>query len=323
MITDLEVQHELLKSALQATNNYLAVEEQAVRQGFATAPMLKDFTSNYNIAHKALTSLGVLNKHEAYMKNHLKTIWKYAKEEDTTLADDPFAAMPGGGGGEVDEAVKPLKIKINYPKPTAQEKMYAQHQAIRKAKGLPDPEVYKKQAMQNQKEIESMKESPFVSFTEYLKEGKDDNTLSEEEIDKIVNSLSWDDIVDLYSKDELVEEDDNEDLNEALTAQGRLKKKQAFARSKGKRLTSKNLKLRRASDPNTLQRRARVAARNAIYRKLLKGRDRSTLTASEKSRIEAQVARMKNVMSTIQQKFVPKIRSIEQKRLAHYRGTKK
>ena len=102
-----------------------------------------------------------------------------------------------------------------------------------------------------------------------------------------------------------------------------IKKKQAFARSKGKRLTSRNLKLRRASDPATLQKRARIAARNALYRRLLKGRDKSSLTASEKSRIEAQVARMKNVMSTIQQKFVPKIRSIEQKRLARYRGNKK
>lgn len=329
MITDLQIQHELLKTALEATDAYLGVEEHAQLHYSSGAPvtnqMLHDFTYHMARAHDALQALGVLDQHQEYMNNHVKVMMKYHGHDDETIADLPYVHVPKADVGEVEESVKPLKIKINYPKPTAQEKMYAQHQAIRKSKGLPDPEVYKKQAMQKQKEMESMRESPVVSFTDYLKEGKEENNLSEEEIDKLVNSLSWDDIVDLYSEDELVEEDDNDedDLNEALTAQGRLKKRQAFARMKGKRLTSRNLKLRRASDPNTLQRRARVAARNAIYRKLLKGRDRSTLSASEKSRIEAQVARMKNVMSTIQQKFVPKIRSIEQKRLASYRGTKK
>ena len=325
MITDLQIQHELLKTALEATDAYLGVEEHAQLHFSSGAPvtnqMLHDFTYHMARAHDALQALGVLDQHQEYMNNHVKAMMKYHGHDDETIADLPYVHVPKADVGEVEESVKPLKIKINYPKPTAQEKMYAQHQAIRKSKGLPDPEIYKKQAMQKQKEMESMKESSVVSFTEYLKEGKEENTLSEEEIDKLVNSLSWDDIVDLYSEDELVE-DDNDDLNEAISAQGRLKKKQAFARSKGKRLTSRNLKLRRASDPTTLQKRARIAARNALYRRLLKGRDKSSLTASEKSRIEAQVARMKNVMSTIQQKFVPKIRSIEQKRLASYRGSK-
>jgi hypothetical protein len=57
--------------------------------------------------------------------------------------------------------------------------------------------------------------------------------------------------------------------------------------------------------------------------KLLKGRNKSQLSTSEKDRIEKQLSSMKNVMSTIQQKFIPKIRSIEQKRLANYRGKKK
>jgi hypothetical protein len=40
--------------------------------------------------------------------------------------------------------VKPLKIKIKEPTPSAADRMYAKHQAIRKAKGLPDPSEYKK-----------------------------------------------------------------------------------------------------------------------------------------------------------------------------------
>jgi len=40
--------------------------------------------------------------------------------------------------------VKPLKIKIKEPTPSAADRLYAKHQAIRKAKGLPDPSEYKK-----------------------------------------------------------------------------------------------------------------------------------------------------------------------------------
>lgn len=337
MITDLQIQHELLKTALEATDAYLGVEEHAQLHFTSGAPvpnqMLHDFTYHMARAHDALQALGVLDQHQEYMNNHVKAMMKYHGHDDETISDLPYVHVPKADVGEVEEAVKPLKIKINYPKPTAQEKMYARHQQIRKASGLPDPEVYKKQMIQKQKEIDAMRESPVVSFSRYLSEAKEEITLSEEDIDKMVSNLSWEDIIDLYNENELVDEngndyedeheEDEEELEEALSAQGRLKKRQAFARTKGRRLTARNLKLRRASDPATLQKRARIAARNALYRRLLKGRDKSSLTASEKSRIETQVARMKNVMSTIQQKFVPRIRSIEQKRLAHYRGARK
>lgn len=318
MITDLQVQHELLKKALSATDGYLNVEAHAKKAGTATPSMLKEFTSFYNLAHQALDSLGVLDKHEPYMKDHLKTMWDMSKEEDTTLADDPFAALPGGKG-EMDEAFKA-------PTPTAAERMYANQQKMRKEKGLPDPSQYNKMADQKQKEIDNMKnETKVISFSNYLNE-EVQNSLSEKEIEEMANSLSWEDIVDLYEDEDLVDVDENsmyEELDEALSAQARLKKRQAFQRSKGKRNLARGLKLKRASDPSTLQKRARLAARRSIMNKLLKGRNKSQLSPAEKDRIEKQLASMKNVMATIQQKFVPKIRSIEQKRLANYRGKKK
>jgi hypothetical protein len=328
MITDLQIQHELLKTALEATDAYLGIEEHSqihfASGALVTNQMLHDFTYHMARAHDALLSLGVLNQHQEYMNNHVKVMMKYHGHDDSTIADLPYTHVPKADFGEVEEAFK-------MPAETAQEKMYRQHQELRKKRGLPDPEHYKKIAQQKQKEIDAMKESSVISFSRYVNEAEENGTMSEEEIDNIVNSLSWEDIVDLYDDDELVDEngneykedDEEEELEEGLTAQGRLKKRQAFARNRGKRLTSRNLKLRRASDPATLQKRARTAARNALYRRLLKGRDKSTLTASEKSRIEAQVGSMKSVMSSIQQKFVPRIRSIEQKRLAHYRGVKK
>lgn len=55
--------------------------------------------------------------------------------------------------------VKPLKIKIKEPTPSAADRLYAKHQAIRKSKGLPDPSEYKKKldAMKSE-EIEQLDE---------------------------------------------------------------------------------------------------------------------------------------------------------------------
>jgi hypothetical protein len=212
------------------------------------------------------------------------------------------------------------------PAETAQEKMYRQHQELRKKRGLPDPEYYKKIAQQKQKEIEAMKEDThlpervILDFKGYIQEKLEPiDDINEEEINKIVEDTTWDDIVDLYDPAELVEDDE---LEEALSAQSRLKKRQAFMRGKSKRNAARGLKLRRASSPEVLKRRAISAARRAVYKRILRGRDKSNLSASEKSRIEQQVSKMKNMQAVIVTKMMPKIRSIEQSRLAHYRGGK-
>jgi len=335
MINDLNVQHELVKTALAATDAYLAVEKHALQQKKATAPMLKDFTAHYNVAYKAFQSLGILDQHESYMKKHLKTMWGFAKEEDTTLADDPFASLPGTeGGGDIEEAVSL----------SARDKLYAKHQAIRKASGLPHPDYYKElkttfdlphaERVAKTAELKkkyNVKEST-LSFSNFLKEQNEDEeeVISEEEINQIVDDLQWEDIADLYDDDELVYEPDSDEeevkeefLDEKLSAQARLKKRQAFARFKGKRNVARNMKLRRASSMNVLKKRAVLAARRAVYKRFLRGRDKSTLSAAEKDRIEQQVSRMKFIQAAIATKMLPKMRAIEQKRLSSIRTKSK
>jgi predicted RNA binding protein YcfA (HicA-like mRNA interferase family) len=51
-----------------------------------------------------------------------------------------------------------IKINIKEPTPTAAERLNQSQQAIRKAKGLPDPSHYKQMAAQKKAEIDSMKE---------------------------------------------------------------------------------------------------------------------------------------------------------------------
>jgi len=316
MITDKNVQHELLKTALIATDNYLGIEKKAIASNAVNAVMMKEFIHHYNIAYQAFMSLGVLDQHEEYMKNHLTVMSNYVNDEDATLADEPYASAPGGGGGmdESKEFWDSAKERADEPKEKLSPAWKAKAKARAAAAGRKYPNMVDNVwAAQKQ-------ESVVTSFANFIAEQREE--FSESDINEMVDSLTWEDIVDLYPQEDLIEEE-TEQLDEKISAQSRLKRRQGFARGKTKRNTSKGIKLRRASTPAILQKRAQLAARRAIYQRLLRGRDKSSLSASEKDRVEQQVKNMKNIQVSIATRMVPKMRSIEQKRLANYRGTAK
>jgi hypothetical protein len=273
MINDLNIQHELLKTALESTDAYLGVEKQAVAANKATPMMIHDFTYHMSRTHDALQSLGVLDQHQEYMTKHVNTMSKLFGDDDANLGDMPYAHLPAADYNGMDES----------------------------------------------KKVSRKQESVITSFANFIAENKEE--ISEADINEMVDSLTWEDIVDLYSEEELIEEE-TEQLDEKISATSRLKRRQGFARGKTRRNVARGMKLRRSSTPQILQKRAQLAARRAIYQRLLRGRDKSALSASEKDRIEMQVKGMKSIQASIATRMVPKMRSIEQKRLAHYRGSK-
>lgn len=318
MITDRQLQHELLKTALEATDNYLTVEKKAVAAGRASDDMVHDFSFYMSAAHDALQSLGVLDKHQDYMKSHVDTMLKLLGHKDSTIGDLPYSHVPKPDIEDVSEAVwDQAKERAHLPKEKLSLSAKAKAKARAKAAGRPYPNMVDN--------IWAARQESFLSFGQYLTEGDDNTNITEEDIDQIVNHFDWSDMVELYDDDELFYEQmefELEQLNEKLSAQSRIKKRQAFARMKGKRNVARNIKLRRASSIDTLKKRAALAARRAVYQRLLRGRDKGNLSATEKDRIEQQVSRMKNIQSAIAIKLLPKMRSIEQKRLASSRGSK-
>lgn len=160
---------------------------------------------------------------------------------------------------------------------------------------------------------------------------KELDSMSDEELDKMVDELEWNDIQDLYPQDEKELEKElskgeeiKEDieLEEGLSASARIRKSMQFKSRKSRTTIARNLKMRRSADLGTLQKRAKVAARRALYKKFLRGRNKSQLSASEKTQIEARVNRMKGIQRNLAQKMLPKIRQIQQRRLAGIRGKK-
>jgi len=146
-----------------------------------------------------------------------------------------------------------------------------------------------------------------INFKSFLTE--EVIVLSDDDLNEMLDNTEWEDIIDLYEDDEL-------ELDEAISAGSRMKKGQKFRSIKGKVVTARQIKLRRASDTKTITKRARSAARRAVMNRLLKGKDKSTLSAAEKDRLEAMVRRILSMQGNVEARFIPKVKDIERKRLS-------
>ena len=140
-------------------------------------------------------------------------------------------------------------------------------------------------------------------------------------IEKHIDALEWEDIQHLYADQDHEEAEEEEYtpagaiLDEALTAADRIKKRFEFLKSKSKREIGAQLARHRASSPERLKKRAVTHARTLIMQRLLKGRDKSSLSAQEKDRIEGIVRGAKQAVVRISNRLMPKLRQLEMKRL--------
>lgn len=104
-------QHELLKTALEATDAYLGVEKKAKAAGKADNAMIHDFSYHMSRAHDALQQIGILDEHQDYMTLHVDEMLKLSKHDDPTLSDLPYAHVPRPDFGDVEEEVKYVSPK--------------------------------------------------------------------------------------------------------------------------------------------------------------------------------------------------------------------
>jgi len=139
-------------------------------------------------------------------------------------------------------------------------------------------------------------------------------------IEQHIDKLEWEDVRHLYADQEHAEMEEAFELDEAdLTAAQRMKKKMEFLKSRAKREIARKIALKRMSSQPRLKKKAIVHARKMILQRLLRGRDKSKLSAAEKSRIENIINKMKGAVVRISNRLVPKIRELEQQRLKHVR----
>lgn len=152
-------------------------------------------------------------------------------------------------------------------------------------------------------------------FADHYKEEE----LTQEEIDNLTEELQWEDIYDLYEEEDFEKIEPNT-LSEKISASTRLKKMQQMKQRKTKMLTAKTAKLKRPSSTAVLNNRAKAAARRMLMKKLLKGRDKTSLSAQERDNLEQRVKNMIANQPGLITKTVMKVKGIERTRLA---GAKK
>ena len=147
-----------------------------------------------------------------------------------------------------------------------------------------------------------------IRFSEFILE-----EVTEDEIDALIESIEWEDIIHMY--------DDSELVIEAISATERIKMSQKLKSRKYLMAMARRVKLRRAAPTDILTKRSKVSARKMVMRKLLKGRSKTELSASERNNIEARASKMLSMMKNLPTKLMPKVRELDRQRVAS-RGKK-
>ena len=141
-----------------------------------------------------------------------------------------------------------------------------------------------------------------ISFKEFIKE-----EVTEEEIDALIESLEWEDVIHLFDEEDMIIED--------ISAKERIKKGQRLKSRKVLMALARKVKLKRSAPLSTLTKRTKTDARRMILKKMLKGRSKKNLSASEKNSIEARTSKTMTMMNNLPAKMLPKIRQLQRDRL--------
>jgi nicotinic acid mononucleotide adenylyltransferase len=170
-------------------------------------------------------------------------------------------------------------------------------------------------------------------FDAFFKEEEEHEDISEKDLDKMVDDIKdVEDIIDAYDDEELAIVDDEgveiekdlkeETLNEVLSRMERIRAKVRFARTSAKRERSAKLALKRHSTTTTINSRARHLAVKLLKQRIAK-KPLNKLSIGEKERIEKIIQKRKSVINRLAMKLAPRVRKIENDRLAHNKYTKK
>lgn len=102
--------------------------------------------------------------------------------------------------------------------------------------------------------------------------------------------------------------------NEALTVQQRLKLKRSMIRNKAKIRMGRKRAERRIANQSVLKRRAMRQARKLMLKRVLKNKDKSELSYSQRQTYEKMLANKKTAIQRLSQKLLPKVRKMELQR---------
>lgn len=104
------------------------------------------------------------------------------------------------------------------------------------------------------------------------------------------------------------------DQHEALNVQQRLKLKRSLIRNKAKIRMGKKRAERRLASQEVLKSRAMRQARKLMLKRILKNKDKSELSYTQRQTYEKMMARKKEAVKRLAVKLLPKMRKLELQR---------
>ena len=108
-----------------------------------------------------------------------------------------------------------------------------------------------------------------------------------------------------------------EEVNELLTIQQRVKLKQAIRRNKAKIQMGAKRARRKIADLDTLRKRSVKQAKNVLIKKFLKNKSKQDLSYAARGALEKKLARpgMKNAIQRLAKKLLPQVRQKDRNKL--------
>jgi len=141
------------------------------------------------------------------------------------------------------------------------------------------------------------------------------------ELEHEADNITYDMALEYGAFDDDDEDDEPEvNITEVLSVQGRLKRKFSARKNRQKLKVARGIALRRGSSPDRLKKRATRGARGAVYKRLLKGRDKSQLPPAEKGRLEKLIGMYAPLVSRLAVRMLPGMRKMEINRMKSRKG---
>lgn len=106
-----------------------------------------------------------------------------------------------------------------------------------------------------------------------------------------------------------------EDIDEVLSTQARLKKKAQMRRIKTKLKIGRKRQAKRIASMDRLKNRSRRQARAAVLKKILRGKDKSDLSYGSRASYERMVNRKQAMISRMARKLLPKTRAADRSKM--------
>ena len=140
------------------------------------------------------------------------------------------------------------------------------------------------------------------------------------ELEYEADHLTYDMALEYGAFDDDEDEEPEVNITEVLSVQGRLKRKFSARKNRQKLKVARGIALRRGSSPDRLKKRATRGARGAVYKRLLKGRDKSKLPPAEKGRLEKLIKMYTPLVSRLAVRMLPGMRKMEINRMKNRKG---